>query len=173
MLLLLLQSYVPNFSSLVAILFQLLPVIFILMLFRMIKKLRFALPFLLVLGLFASPAFISTVAAAESASPGSTTTMMGFPVTQTFSGLTDSSYTIEVDDVDAGLTIVPDSQDQYSVTLQPPSTGLVKYELINSTSNVVLTWYVDNQDFLIYIVPILSFMVAIVVIKAIVKSIRV
>lgn len=168
-----------DISAIVSLLFALLPVIFILMLFKQFRRMKFMLPFLLVLGLFASVALIPTVAAV-SANPGTTTTMMGFPVTQTFSGLSTGAVTYDVYDATNAAVVTgadaqsADSAGKLTITITQSDTGRIKYQLRNETNSdaVLLTFYIDNMDIIVYLVPIIGIMVLLIVVRSITRAVQ-
>ena len=134
------------------------------------KKLVFLA--LLVCGLY----LVAPVAAAAGISPGSTSSIAGFPVTQTFSGLTAStSYEIfcTTDGNSSQVVFTSDSDGGATVTLTPPNSGVNTYELrLDAGGNVVLTWNVDDLDIMIYMLPMLTLMIVFALIGAISKSLK-
>ncbi len=109
-------------------------------------------------------------------SPGSTTSIMGFPVTQQFTGLTAStSYTIwSTTDGNASQSVfTSDSDGEASVTLSPPDTGVNTYELrLTAGSNVLATWSVENTDVMLYLVPMITLMVLVGIVGAVIKMVQ-
>ncbi len=134
------------------------------------KKVAFLAVFLLALYL------VSPVVAAAAVSPGSTSSIAGFPVTQSFTGLTAStSYTIHcsTNGNSSEAVFTSDSAGAATVTLTPPSTEINTYTLrLTAGSNVVLTWNVDNLNIMIYLLPLVTLMILFGVIGAITKAVK-
>lgn len=138
----------------------LIPVILILMIVKLVSKKgrRLGIVYMLlgasIFGLLVlAPCLVS--AAGESANPGTTSTWMSMPVTQTFEDCTDSSYSLEEDDVAIETGLVPDSDDELQITITPSELGQMKYELVNSTSHVVVTFYITNNNIIPYLMPLI------------------
>lgn len=97
--------------------------------------------------------------AAAAVTPGSTSTVMGLPVTQAFTGLTAStSYTLydETGSNSTTYVFVTDSAGAASVTITPGAYGQNIYKLrLTSGGTAVLTFSVDNMDIIPYLLPVI------------------
>jgi len=114
--------------------------------------------------------------AAIGISPGSTSTIAGFPVTQNLTGLTaDTSYTVwsTTDGNASQLVFTSDSDGAASITLTPPISGANTYELrLTAGSSSLLSWSVDNLDIMIYLLPMVGLMITFAIIGAVMKSVK-
>lgn len=100
------------------------------------------------------------VRAAASASPGSTTTFMGMPVRQAFTGLTASTAYDLVLYTGTNQTLADDvysdSDGDLSVTVSTfADYGQNNYELLTSAGAPVLTFNIENMDILDYLFPLI------------------
>ena len=106
--------------------------------------------------------------------------MMGFPVQEIFSGLSTGAVTYDVyDNTNAAVVsgcnaMSADSTGKITVTITPTTTGRIEYLLRNETNSdaTLVTFYVDNMDITVYIIPIVTIMIVILVVKSITKAIR-
>lgn len=117
---------------------------------------------------------VSPVAAAIGVTPGSSTSLMGFPVSQSFTGLTaDTEYRIScTSDGNSSVTFTSDSDGKATVTQTPPETGANTYELrLSAGSSSLASWTVENTDIMIYIIPLFQLVIIFGVLGAVVKMI--
>lgn len=115
------------------------------------------------------------VAASISVSPGSASSIMGFPVTQSFTGLTaDTEYKIYcTNDGNSSVTFTADSDGKATVTQTPPDTGANNYQLrLSAGSSSLASWTVDNTDIMIYIIPMFSLMIVFGILGAVTKMLQ-
>lgn len=115
------------------------------------------------------------VAAAVGVSPGTSTSIMGFPVTQDFTGLEAStSYEIfsTTDGNSSQGVFTSDSDGKATVTQIPTETGSNVYELrLDAGGGVLATWTVENLDIMIYIIPLFQLMIIFGILGAVIKMI--
>jgi len=100
---------------------------------------------------------------------------MGFPVTQSFTGLTASTeYRIScTTDGNSSVTFTSDSDGKATVTQTPPDTGANTYELrLSAGSSSLASWTVENMDIMIYILPLMSLMIIFGILGAVVKMLK-
>lgn len=118
---------------------------------------------------------VSPVVAAASVNPGSSTSIMGFPVTQSFTGLTVSTdYKIVcTSDGNSSVSFTSDSDGKATITQTPPDTGSNTYVLeLDAGGAAVATWTIDNMDIMIYIIPLFSLMIVFGIIGAVAKMVK-
>ena len=127
---------------------------------------------LFVLGLY----LVTPVAAAIAVSPGSTSSVAGFPVTQTITGLTASTAYIIVCTTDDNSTIefTSDSDGEATVTITPANSGDNTYvlEAVAGVNTPLAIWTVDNLDIMIYLLPMVGLMVTFAIIAAVLKAVK-
>jgi hypothetical protein len=100
---------------------------------------------------------------------------MGFPVTQSFTGLTaDTEYKIYcTNDGNSSVTFTADSDGKATVTQTPPDTGANNYQLrLSAGSSSLASWTVDNTDIMIYIIPMFSLMIVFGILGAVTKMLQ-
>ena len=99
--------------------------------------------------------------AAVAASPGSTTTVMGMPVTQRITGLAASTdYYMDCEtaaSTEADQELTSDSAGVISLTCYPSVYGANLYNLTitNAAGASQTTWTVTNMDVIPYIIPLI------------------
>lgn len=118
---------------------------------------------------------VAPVVAAADASPGSTTSIAGFPVTQTFKGLTASTaYDVRcTSDGNSTIEFTSDSDGKASVTISPPDYGINTYVVcLDAGGADVLTFSIDNMDIMIYLLPMIGLMITFAIISAVLKAVK-
>ena len=127
---------------------------------------------LFVLGLY----LVTPVAAAIAVSPGSTSSVASFPVTQTITGLTASTAYIIVCITDGNSTteFTSDSDGEATVTITPANSGDNTYvlEAVAGVNTPLAIWTVDNLDIMIYLLPMVGLMVTFAIIAAVLKAVK-
>lgn len=113
------------------------------------------------------------VSAAAAVSPGTTDTFLGMPIVESFTGLEPSDqYSLEEDGTAIHTDLECDTDGKLSLTLSPSELGQIKYQLKNNASAVVLTFYLNNQDVMPYLMPIIYLVVIMSVVGAIKSGLR-
>lgn len=117
---------------------------------------------------------VPNVAAAVAATPGSTTTIMGMPVSQRITGLTaDTAYYLDCEtstSTEADQSLTADSAGVISLSVAPTVYGANLYNLTLTDANGAsqITFTVNNMNIIPYILPL----IVIAVLFGIMKSVR-
>lgn len=133
-------------------------------------------PLFLVFSFVSFLCFASPVAAAASASPGSTSTWMSMPVSESFSGLTASTlyHVFDVNDGNSSTDVTADSDGEASVMISPTEYGQNLYYLVLGSAHgpAVVSFTIDNNDIMIYMVPILGLIIIMSIITAVITLVQ-
>lgn len=120
-----------------------------------------------------------SVKAAASVTPGSTTTIMGMPVTQVFKGLTASTAYDLILTTGTNQTladgVVSDSDGELSVTVSTfDGYGQNAYvlQLDSGSAAAVVQFNIENMDVIPYVLPMIILSVLITVVASIRKGLR-
>ncbi len=122
------------------------------------KKHLLAFSFLCFLLVLPYTAGAASVVTHGSASPGSTSTIFGMPIIQTFSGLDVSSAYILYDETGGNATtsFSSDTAGKALVTVVPTAYGQNVYVLRLAGGVQALTFSVDNMDIMPYLIVLIT-----------------
>lgn len=102
------------------------------------------------------------VAAGVSVSPGSTTVYDGMPVTETFRGLNDTiEYKLvqTIGEDIAADALYADSQGILIISVSPYRSGSNPYTLQNATSDIEVSFTIQNNSIMDYLIPLFTIMI--------------
>ncbi len=106
--------------------------------------------------------------AAASMTPGTTTTVFGIPVTESFRGLTaDTAYEVRCTSSSNDTTaFTSDSDGEGTVTITPPAYGQnVMVLCLAAGGSDVLNFTIDNMDIMPYIIILITISILFGVLK--------
>lgn len=118
---------------------------------------------------------IPNVAATVAGTPGSTSTIMGIPVTESFTGLTAStSYTVTcITGSNVSWSFVADSSGKGTVTVTPNAYGANTFHvhLTTGIQSSVYSFSIENMDIIPYLIPLIVIGVILGVMKSFKKMV--
>lgn len=120
---------------------------------------------------------LPSVSAAVAATPGSTTTLMGMPVSQRITGLSaDTTYYLDCEtatSTEADQTLISDSSGVIECVCYPAVYGsnLYNLTLTNAAGASQITWNVNNMDIIPYLIPIIVIAIVFGVMKSFKKMV--
>lgn len=169
-------------QSLVTLIYALLPLIFIMMIIALLKrsgkKLTGLAPFIIGLGLLGLlfGTLIPGVSAATDASPGSTSTVMGMPVQQAFSGLVaGQDYDlVDTTGTNSTVTLTADSDGELTTWITPLEYGANSYVFQHATdhdlASALYEFQIDNMDVIPFLMPVIMLSIVLMIVGGIKKG---
>ena len=121
-----------------------------------------------VLFIFALLFVIPLGVVAQTASPGSTITVFGIPVTQTFTGLTASTayHVVDTTGTNVTWTINADTAGEATITVTPAVYGQNTYAVCLAAGSLdVLLFSIENMDIMPYIIILITISILFSVLK--------
>lgn len=105
---------------------------------------------------------LALVVAGVSVSPGSTSVYDGMPVTETFRGLNDTvEYKLvqTIGEDIAADALYADSQGILIISVSPYRSGSNPYTLQNATDDVEISFTIQNNSIMDYLIPLFTIMI--------------